>query len=153
MSGGPAQPDGAAAGNDGASPLPFLAALVIIVLVLIGIGISTLTRGDGLREQDRVARAAVAQNDALQRQNYPDFRAYTCAAVVGTEADMVARQHDSLAKQGARYVDGVTGVTIDGDHATGVAIYHFDKTPQEKINIPVTFTREEGSWKVCTPAR
>ncbi|MET0699708.1 MAG: lumazine-binding protein [Mycobacterium sp.] len=129
--------------------MPFIAALVIVVVVLIGIGISTLTRGDGLTEEDRVARAAVAQNDALQRQNYPDFRSYTCASAVGTEADLVARQRDSLAKQGARYVDGVTGVVIDGDRATGTAIYHFDKAPEDKINVPVTFAREDGAWKVC----
>jgi hypothetical protein len=144
-----AEPDADAAGPDGASPLPFIAALVIIVVVLIGIGISTLTRGDGLTEEDRVARAAVAQNDALQRQNYPDFRSYTCATAVGSEADMVARQRNSHAKQGARYVDGVAGVAIDGDHATGTATYHFDKAPENKIDVPVTFAREDGAWKVC----
>ncbi|CAN5877526.1 hypothetical protein BH09ACT7_BH09ACT7_57960 [soil metagenome] len=150
MIGRPAQPDGdAAAGRDGASPMPFIAALVIIVIVVIGIGISTLTRGDGLTEEDRVARVAVGQNDALQRQNYPDFRTFTCAAVAGTEADMVARQRDSVAKQGARFVDGVTGVVIEGDRATGTATYHFDKAPDNKIDVPVTFVREDGTWKVC----
>jgi len=149
--GRPAQPDGDAdASRDGASPLPFLAALVIIVVVLIGIGISTLTRGDGLTEVDRVARSAVAQNDALQRLNFADFRAYTCATGVGSEADMVARQRDSATKRGARFVDSVSDVSIDGDRATGTATYHFDKAPDDKINTPVTFAREDGAWKVCS---
>ncbi|MCV7230118.1 lumazine-binding protein [Mycolicibacterium komossense] len=137
--------------STGSSPLPFLAALVIIIVVLIVIGLFALNRGDGLSEEDQVSRAAIAQNDALQRQNYPDLRGYTCAAVVGTEADMVARQRDSVAKHGARYVDGVTGVAVDGDHATGTVIYHFEKAPDDKINTPTTFTREDGVWKVCSP--
>ncbi len=127
MIGRSAEPDGAA--RDGSSPMPFLAALVIIVLVLIVIGIFALTRGDGMQEEDRVARAAVGQNDALQRQNYQDLRTYTCAAVVGSEAYMVARQRDASAKQGARYVDGVTNVVITGDRATARVTYHFDKVP------------------------
>lgn len=135
----------------GASPMPFLLALVIIVVVLIGIGVSTLTRGDGLSEEDRVSRVAIGQNDALQRQNFADLRGYTCAAVLGTEADMVARQRDSVAKHGARYIDGVTGVAIDGDHATGTVIYHFEKAPDTKIDTPTTFVREDGAWKVCSP--
>ncbi len=137
--------------SDGSSPLPFLAALVIIVVVLIGIGIFALTSDDGMAETDRVARAAVAQNDALQRQNYTDLQQYTCAAVVGTEAEMAARQRDSLAGRGARYVDGVTGVAIDGDHATGTVVYHFDKAKDIKIDTPMTFVREDGAWKVCSP--
>ncbi|CAN5255348.1 hypothetical protein BH09ACT8_BH09ACT8_47950 [soil metagenome] len=136
----------------GSSPMPFLLALVIIVVVLVGIGISTMTRGDGLNEEDRVSRAAIAQNDALQRQSFPDLRGYTCAAVVGTEVDMVARQRVSVAEHGARYVDGVTGVAIDGDHATGTVIYHFEKAPDTKIDTPTTFVREDGAWKVCSPA-
>jgi hypothetical protein len=137
--------------DDGSSPMPFIAALVIIVVVLIGIGLFTIFGGDGMSETDRVAKSAVAQNDALQRQNFQDLQQYTCAAVAGTEAEMVARQRDSVAKQGARYVDGVTGVTVDGDHATGTVIYHFEKTPDAKIDTPMTFTREAGAWKVCSP--
>jgi hypothetical protein len=148
----PAEPgNGEADERDGSSPAPFLAALVIIVLVLIGIGVSTLTRDDGSKDVDRVARAAVAQNDAVQRQNYADFRAYTCAAVAGTEGELLARQRDSLARHGARYVDGVTGVAIDGDRATGTVTYHFEKAPEAKLDTPVTFTREDGSWKACSP--
>jgi hypothetical protein len=141
--------DEAAAGGTDSSPLPFLGALAIIVVVLIGIGAFALTRGDGMKEEDRAARAAVAQNDALQRQNFADYHTYTCAANVGTEADMIAHQRDSVAKQGERYVDGVTGVSINGDHATAVVTYHFAKAPDAKIDTPTTFAREGGSWKVC----
>lgn len=137
--------------DTGASPMPFLAALVIIVVVLIGIGLFSIKSGEGLSEEDRVSRAALAQNDALQRQNFSDLRGYTCAAVVGTEAEMVARQRGSVAKRGARYVEGVTGVTIDGDRATGTVIYHFANAPGDKINTPTTFVREDGAWKVCSP--
>jgi hypothetical protein len=151
VSGGPKQPDDQvdAAGGTDSSPLPFLGALVIIVVVLIAIGVFALTRGDGMTEDDRAARAAVAQNDALQRQSFADYRTYTCAANVGTEADMIARQRDSVNKVGERYVDGVAGVSINGDHATAVVTYHFAKTPDTKTPTPTSFAREGGSWKVC----
>jgi hypothetical protein len=138
--------------DTGSSPMPFLAALVIIVVVLIGIGLFSIKSGQGLSEEDRVSRSAIGQNDALQRQNFVDFREYTCAAVVGTEADLVARQRDSVAKHGARFVEGVTGVTVDGDRATGTVIYHFEKATDVKIDTPTTFVREDGAWKVCSPA-
>ena len=104
-----------------------LGALAIIVIVVIGVWLFNLSRGDGLSEDERVGRAAVGQNDALQRENFTDFRAYTCRAQQGSEADILARQRDSVAKRGARYVDDVTDVVIDGDSATAKVIYHFDK--------------------------
>jgi hypothetical protein len=133
------------------SMVPFLAALGIFVVVVITIAILSVTSGDGLTEEQRVGRAAVGQNDALQRLNYADFRAYTCAQNQGNEADVLARQRDSQAKQGAGYVDDVTGVVINGDHATGTVVYHFAHLPDTKSNAAVTFAREGGSWKVCWP--
>ena len=50
---------------------PFLGALAIIVLVVIGVWLVNLSRGDGLSEDERVGRAAVGQNDALQRRRTP----------------------------------------------------------------------------------
>ena len=63
---------------------------------------------------------------------------------------MVARQRDSAAKRGARFVDDVTDVKIDGDRATATVTYHFDKAPDEKTPVPMTFLREDGAWKVCS---
>lgn len=137
--------------NSGASPMPILIALGVAVLVLIAFGISWLVRGDGLTEDQRVGRAAVGQNDALQRENYGDFRKYTCAAQQGAEAEVLARQQQSKAVHGARFVDDVTGVKIDGDRATGTVVYHFDKDKDRKIDSPMTFVREGGDWKVCSP--
>lgn len=138
------------AGDDGSSPWPFLAALAIIVVVLIVVGLLTLTGGDGRSDEQRVVRAAVAQNDALQREDYADYRGYSCAAMAGDEADVLARQRSSIKKQGARYVDDVTGVSIDGDLATATVTYHFEKTPDSKIEARVPFAREDGTWKVCS---
>jgi hypothetical protein len=129
--------------------MPFLAALVIFVLVLIVIGIFTVTRGDGLTEEERVGRAAVGQNDALQRKNYADFRTYTCAAKQGQEADVLTRQQASEAKDGARYVDDVTAVRITGDAATAVVKYHFDKVVDTTSGSELAFVKEDGAWKVC----
>ena len=129
---------------------PFLGALAIIVIVVIGVWLVNLSRGDGLSEDERVGRAAVGQNDALQRENYTDFRAYTCRAQQGSEADILARQRDSVAKRGARYVNDVTDVVIDGDSATAKVIYHFDKESDVKVGVAMTFVREDGAWKVCS---
>lgn len=129
---------------------PFLGALAIIVLVVIGIWVSSLFRGDGLSEDQRVGRAAVGQNDAMQRENFREFADYTCREQQGTEADFLARQRDSVAKNGARYVDDITGVRIDGDRATGTVVYHFEKTPDTKVDAATTFVREDGQWRVCS---
>jgi hypothetical protein len=129
---------------------PFLGALAIIVVVVIGIVVVNLSSGDGLSEDERVGRAAVGQNDAMQRENWGSFTDYTCRDQRGTEADFLARQRDSVAKQGARYVDDVTGVRIDGDRATGTVVYHFDKAPDTKVNTETTFVREDGAWRVCS---
>lgn len=137
--------------NSGSSPMPILIALGVAVIVLIVFGISWLVRGDGLTEDQRVGRAAVGQNDALQRENYPDFRKYTCAAQQGAEAEVVARQQQSKSAHGARFVDDVTAVRIDGDRANATVVYHFDKTPDKRVESPMTFVREGGDWKVCSP--
>jgi hypothetical protein len=129
---------------------PFLSALAIIVLVVIGIFVANALGGDDLPPDQQVGLAAVGQNDALQRQNYPDFRKYTCAAQHGTEAEVLARQRDSANKRGARFVDDVTKVVIDGDRATATVTYHFDKAPDTKTDVEMIFVREDGAWKVCS---
>ncbi len=129
---------------------PFLAALAIIVLVVIAIGLFNFFEGDELSDDQQVARSAVGQNDALQRQSYADYRTYTCEAQLGTEADILAQQRDSAAKQGERFVDSVTDVVIDGDGATAKVTYYFDKAPDTKTDAKMTFVRQDGAWKVCS---
>ncbi len=129
---------------------PFLGALAIIVIVLIAIWFFNVFGGDRTPEDQQVARAAVGQNDALQRADFADFRTFTCQKLHGTEADVLARQRDSTAKRGARFVDDVEDVKLDGDRATATVTYHFDKTPNEKTPVPMTFVREDGAWKVCS---
>ncbi|MCX2932725.1 lumazine-binding protein [Mycobacterium sp. CVI_P3] len=137
--------------GDGASPMPILIALGVALVVLAVVGITWLLSDQPMSEDLKVSRAAIGQNDALQRGSYPDFRKYTCAAQQGTEAEVLARQQKSTATQGARYVDDVTGVAIDGDRATATVVYHFERAPDDKIKAPMTFTREDGEWTVCSP--
>ena len=129
---------------------PFLGALAIIVLVVIAIWLFNVFGTDDVPPDQRVGKAAVGQNDALQRQHYADFRIYTCRDQQGAEADVLARQRDSVAKRGERFVDDVTDVVIDGDRATAKVTYHFDKAPDTKTGVAMTFTREDGAWKVCS---
>jgi len=129
---------------------PFLGALAIIVLVVIAIWLFNVFGTDDVPADQQVGKAAVGQNDALQRQHYADFRTYTCRDQQGAEADVLARQRDSVAKRGERFVDDVTDVVIDGDRATAKVIYHFDKAPDTKTGVAMTFTREDGAWKVCS---
>jgi len=129
---------------------PFLGALAIIVVVVIAIWLFSVFQGDRTPEDQRIGLAAVGQNDALQRENFADFATYTCANERGKEADVLARQRDSMAKRGARFVDDVTEVKIDGDRATATVTYHFDKAPDDKKPAPMTFVREDGAWKVCS---
>jgi hypothetical protein len=129
---------------------PFLGALAVIVLVVIAIVLFNSIGGSGPTPEQDVGRAVVGQNDALQRQSYADFRAYTCRAEQGTEADFLAHQRDSVAKNGERYVDGVSNVRVDGDRAIADATYHFDKTADTTSKSELTVVREDGAWKVCS---
>ncbi len=129
---------------------PFLGALAIIVVVVIAIWLFSVFQGDTTPQDQQVGLAAVGQNDALQRENYADFTSYTCTHQRGSEADIIARQRDSAAKHGARFVDDVTDVQIDGDRATATVTYHFDKAPDDKKPVPMTFIREGAAWKVCS---
>jgi hypothetical protein len=127
---------------------PFLGALAIIVVVVIAIVAFNASGDDRPRPED-VGVAVVGQNDALQRLNYADYRRYTCRAHLGEEAVVLAQQRDSVAKNGQRYVDDVTAIHIDGDSATAVVTYHFDKTVDTTSGGELRFVREDGTWKVC----
>jgi hypothetical protein len=130
---------------------PFLGALAIIVLVVIGIVALNAFGDDGPTPEQELGRAAVAQNDALQRAAYQDFVTYTCDKQRGVEAEVLARQRDSVALRGERYVDGVSAAKIDDDHATATVTYHFDKDPDTKVSAEMEFVRDGDAWKVCSP--
>ena len=137
--------------SDRPTMAPFLGALAIIVLIVCGIAVVNSFGSDGPTPEQDVNRAIVGQNDALQRQSYAAFRDFTCRAEQGSEADFLARQRDSVAKNGERYVDGVRNVRIDGDRAVAAVTYHFDKTPDTTSGAELTVAREDGTWKVCSP--
>lgn len=137
--------------SDGASVTPFLAALAIIVLVVIGIGVMSWANRDDDALHEGIVRAALGQNDALQRLDYADFRTYTCAQEAGTEAQVLAAQRESVAANGARYVSNVLEVDVDGDRATANVVYYYDNDKDTKIDTDTSFVLEDGSWRVCSP--
>ena len=136
--------------SSGTTPAPFLGALAIIIAVVITIWLFNVFSGDGLTEEQRVGQAVVGQNDALQRQDYADFRSFTCAEQQGTEAEVLAGQRDSSTKRGERVVEGATDVAIDGDRATADVTYHFNKDAAARETVEITFARQDGAWKVCS---
>lgn len=134
---------------------PFIGALAVIVVVLIGIVVASkvgVIGGGGPNPDQAVRLAVVGQNDGLQRLDYQRFQTYTCKARYGTQADVIAKQRDSVVKNGQRYIDEVSDIHIDGDRATATATVHFDKSADNKVKTPVTLVREDGAWKVCSPA-
>jgi hypothetical protein len=130
---------------------PFLGALAIILLVVIGIIAFNAFGGSDATPDQQLRAAVVGQNDALQRQNYVDFRRFTCRAAQRTEADVLAGQRDSIAKSGERYVDEVSDLKITGERATVKVTYHFAKAPDTTSGAEVALVREDGAWKVCAP--
>lgn len=128
---------------------PFLGALVIFVLIVIAIVLFNVFGTEQTTPGDQVAKAAVGQNDALQRQDYAKFRNFTCRADQGTEAQVLASQRDSVAKNGERYVNDVPTIGVDGDRGTATVVYHFANTADETFSLDLTFVREDGAWKVC----
>ncbi|BBY44549.1 Rv0361 family membrane protein [Mycolicibacterium celeriflavum] len=137
--------------RDRSTAAPFLIALTLFVLVVIAIGLLNLFEDDEPPADQQVARAVVAQNDALQRRNYSDFSSYTCPAHVGTETEVLAAQSNSVDTRGERFVDDVTDVKIDGNRATATVTYHFDKAPDDEKVVEMTFVRDGDAWKVCSP--
>jgi hypothetical protein len=132
--------------------VPVLAALAIAVVALLVFFVLGQFGGRGpLPDDAAVGRAVVGQNDALQRGDYTDFRAFTCAAQQGPENQVLDDQRRSSAVRGARYVDDVKDIAVAGDRATATAVYHFQKAPDDKVSTPLTFVREDGTWKVCSP--
>lgn len=129
---------------------PFLGALTIIVAVVIGIWLINVFSGDDLTDAQQIARAASGQNDALQRESYQDFQAFTCAAQQRDESEVLDAQRDSVAKRGDRYVDRVDAVVVDGDSATADITYYFDNEKEAKETVEMSFAREGGTWKVCS---
>ncbi|CAA0108578.1 Uncharacterised protein [Mycolicibacterium vanbaalenii] len=136
--------------SEGGTAGPFLGALVIIVAVVIAVWLFNVFSGDDLTDEQQIGFAVVAQNDALQRQDYADFRAYTCAQEQGTEAEVMDEQRDSAGKRGERFVEGTGGVVIDGDRATADITYYFDNDPDAKETVEIAFVRQDGLWKVCS---
>jgi len=137
--------------EDRPSALPILIAAGVGVVVLVIVGITMLRGGDDLTPNQLVARAAVGQNDALQRENYGDFVRYTCVAQQGNETEVLAGHKKSVSVKGARYVDEVTGISINGDGATATVVYHFENSSDNKVTTPMTFVLQDGGWKVCSP--
>ena len=121
--------------------MPIAIAAAIVVVALGGIWVLRLVRGDDVPDDGLVGRAVVAQNDALQRENYDDFRTYTCAAQQGTEAQVLADQRQSKSAKGNRFVDDVKGFTATGDRATATVVS--SRAPPCFINL--------ASSSLCAP--
>jgi hypothetical protein len=130
---------------------PFLGALAVIVLVVIGIVVFNAFGGSDPTPDQSVRLAVVGQNDAMQRQSYQDFRTYTCRGDQGSESEFLARQRDSATKSGARSIQEVSNIRVDGDKATADVTYTFAKTAENTSGSEVTVVREDGAWKVCSP--
>lgn len=137
--------------DDGSSPLPILIAIGVVAVILLTSVILRSCQSDRFNDAAGVGRAVVGQNDALQRENYADFRTYTCAAEQGSEAEVLGAQRQSTGTKGARYVDDVGGLAVTGDRATATVVYHFEKVPDDKVTTTVNLVRENGDWRVCSP--
>lgn len=125
--------------------------MAIIVAVVIAIWLFNVFSGDGLTEEQQIARVAAGQNDALQRLDYADFRSYSCVALHRSESEVLDRQRESESQRGNRVVERVDAVVIEGDRATADVTYYFDSNREAKETVPTTFVREGGGWKVCSP--
>ncbi len=132
-------------------PAPILGALAVALAAIVVFWVLQLVAGDAQSDEARVGLAAVGQNDALQREDYADFRTFTCIAEQGTESGVLADQRQSSAAKGARFVDDVAGIAVTSDRATATVVYHFEKAPDDKTNSVMTFVRENGRWTVCSP--
>jgi hypothetical protein len=137
--------------EDRSSILPIIVAAAIVFVAVGAFWALKFFRSDTVSDDGLVARAAVAQNDALQRENYADFRTYTCLAQQGVEPQVLSGQRESKNAKGNRLVEDVKDFAITGSQATATVVYHFEKNPDDKVSQPMTFVRENDTWKVCSP--
>ena len=144
----PPDPD---ATGDSSSAMPILIALGLVAIAVVAITGLRVLRGDEVRAEAGVDRAVVGQNDALQRQDYAGFVGFTCVGQQRSEAAVLGEQRQSSAAKGARIVDDVRDPVIDGDRATATVVYHFANSADDEITTELTFARENGQWKVCSP--
>jgi len=134
------------------TPAPMLIALAVAVVALIAFfGVRSCGGPETVPDEAAVGRAVVGQNDALQRGSYADFRTFTCASQQGVESQVLADQRQSADAKGARYVEDVKDIAVTGERATATVVYHFEKAKDDKLSTPMTFVREDGTWKVCSP--
>lgn len=131
--------------------MPILVALGVVGVVLVVMVLLRMIGGEEVSAEGEVGRAVVGQNDALQREDYADFRRYTCAARRGAEAEVIGEQRRSSEAKGARFVDDVADIAINGDQATATVVYHFERSADQKLPTPMTFELEDGEWTVCSP--
>lgn len=131
--------------------MPIAIAAAVVVVVLGAMWVLRFFRSDEVPDDGLVGRAVVGQNDALQRENYPDFQTYTCLAQQGSENQVLSDQRQSKSAKGNRFVDDVKDFNVTGDRATATVVYHFEKSADDKVATPMTFVRENGTWKVCSP--
>lgn len=134
----------------GSSVAPFMIALVVVVLVLIAIGLTNLFSAQPDADKEQIIRAAIGQNDALQRVDHQAYADYTCPALAGTADDLALRQKSSLDARGARYLDSINNIAVNGDRATATVSYFFDSDRDEKVDAPMVFERRDGRWQVCS---
>lgn len=138
--------------SDRPSLLPILTALAVVGVALIAVfALRFIRGGDVVPDDAAVGQAVVGQNDALQRGNYRDFQDFTCSAQQGIETQVLSDQRQSGSTKGARYVDDVKDISVAGDSATATVIYHFEKSADDKVSAQMSFVRENGNWKVCSP--
>ena len=51
---------------------------------------------------------------------------------------------------GARSIDDVAVVRINGDSATATVVYNFELVPDTEHAARLTFVRMDGDWLVCS---
>ena len=121
------------------------------MVVLAIVGITKLRGGDDLTLTSWSPARPSVERRAAKRENYGDFAGYTCAAQQGDEAEVLCSAKKSVAGKGGRYVDEVTGISVNGDTATATVVYHFEHAADDKLKTPMTFVQQDGDWKVCSP--
>ena len=98
-------------GRTGPTIAPFVGALAVIVLVVIGIVLFNVfgSSGPDSRHGQWAGRSS-ARTTRCNARTTPTSATSPAVPMQGSEADFLARQRDSVAKNGERYVDDVTDI-------------------------------------------
>ncbi len=139
--------------RDAPTMWPMLAAIAVVVILLGVVFIYQWTRpfSDRVGPDDEVRIAINNHYTAQNALNYQSFSEWTCAAKTPPREEFLKKNGPSRDANGKIVIHdgGIADVAINGDKASAVVTWRYEKKPDQPTTTPTTLVRQGDQWKVC----